>query len=214
MWGIPRCFRVDNGVPWGNPGDLPSALALWLIGFGVLMNWNHARRPHENGKIERFNGLLDQWGEPQQCTSLRSWKVKLKWVEHMQRDCYPSMQGISRAQAFPELFVPQHPYTIATESALWDIQRIKDFLAQQIWSRKVDACGNISIYHRSYRVGKSHAHQMLALHFDAATCEWWVADRHGHEVRRWNAGQITVEYIRTLSVGNIRPSVLNAKRAA
>jgi hypothetical protein len=55
-WGIPGGVRVDNGVLWGHPGDLPSALALWLIGLGTFgMHWNHARRPHENGQSERFN---------------------------------------------------------------------------------------------------------------------------------------------------------------
>lgn len=178
------------------------------------MNWNHARRPRENGKIERFNGLLDQWGEPQQCGTWRTWKAKLKWVEHMQRDCYPSLQGISRAQAFPELFVPRHPYTPAAESALWQIKRVKEFLAEQIWSRKVDGCGNISIYHRSYRVGRSHAHQMVVLHFDVVSCSWWVADHLGREIRRWPARQITEQRIRSLSVGHIRPSVVKAKAAA
>jgi hypothetical protein len=34
-WGRPERFRVDNGVPWGSWGDLPTDLALWLIGLGV-----------------------------------------------------------------------------------------------------------------------------------------------------------------------------------
>jgi hypothetical protein len=34
-WGLPDRVRVDNGYPWGTPRDLPSELALWLIGLGV-----------------------------------------------------------------------------------------------------------------------------------------------------------------------------------
>ena len=28
-WGMPECLRVDNGNPWGNWNDLPTAFALW-----------------------------------------------------------------------------------------------------------------------------------------------------------------------------------------
>jgi transposase InsO family protein len=65
--GVPQHIRVDNGIPWGQEDGLPFSLALWLIGVGVDMIWNHPRRPQENGVIERFNGVLEQWGEPEQC---------------------------------------------------------------------------------------------------------------------------------------------------
>jgi hypothetical protein len=34
-WGLPNALRVDNGNPWGDWSDLPTALALWLIGLGL-----------------------------------------------------------------------------------------------------------------------------------------------------------------------------------
>src|SRR5262249_5578309 len=36
-WGLPRFLRFDNGFPWGNWNDLPTALALWLAGLGVRL---------------------------------------------------------------------------------------------------------------------------------------------------------------------------------
>ena len=213
-WGIPGCLRVDNGVPWGNPGDLPSALALWLIGLGIDMHWNHPRRPHENGKIERLNGLIDQWGEPARCAHWRAWQAKLRWLVHLQRERYPAVNGLSRAQAFPELFVPRQGYQASQEEAVWDFQRVKAFLAQDTWARKTDADGQVSLYHRGYHIGRAHAHQIVSVHFDARSAEWYVLDEAGHECKRWVADQITPERIRTLNVNHLRPSQRGAAKAA
>src|SRR5262249_34516179 len=38
-WGLPGRLRVDNGYPWGNSGDLPPELALWLLGLGPGLVW-------------------------------------------------------------------------------------------------------------------------------------------------------------------------------
>jgi len=213
-WGIPGCLRVDNGVPWGNPGDMPSALALWLIGLGIEMHWNHPRRPHENGKIERFNGLIDQWGEPTQCANWRAWQAKIRWLIHVQRERYPSVDGLSRAVAFPELFISRRPYCTEHEEAYWDFQRVKDFLAQHTWPRKIDAYGLISIYHLGYRVGKSFALQFVSLHFDPVSIEWFVVDDSGHTLKRWAAVEITPEHIKTLTIRHIRSVKYKSDEAA
>jgi hypothetical protein len=49
-WGIPRCVRVDNGWPWGSTGELPTDLAMWLIGLGVEVICDH---PHEKWALGR-----------------------------------------------------------------------------------------------------------------------------------------------------------------
>src|SRR5271157_5277768 len=62
-WGLPDRVRVDNGYPWGSSRDLPPELALWLIGLGVEPIWNPPAQPTRNPKVERSNGLTQQWGE-------------------------------------------------------------------------------------------------------------------------------------------------------
>ena len=52
-WGRPDAFRVDNGAPWGSRGDLPTDLALWLIGLEIDMIWNLSHQPQCNGVVER-----------------------------------------------------------------------------------------------------------------------------------------------------------------
>jgi hypothetical protein len=64
-WGRPERFRVDNGVPWGSWGDLPTDLTLWLIGLDVGVDFNSPARPQDNGVVERSQRTAKRWGEPQ-----------------------------------------------------------------------------------------------------------------------------------------------------
>lgn len=75
-WGLPERLRGDNGAPWGRWNDLPPVLALWWRGLGIALIWNHARRPQENGFVERVNGLVAQGGEPQACPSFAEWSKR------------------------------------------------------------------------------------------------------------------------------------------
>jgi hypothetical protein len=47
QWGRPVSLRVDNGYPWGSCGDLPTPLALWLVGLDIGVIWNPPRRPQD-----------------------------------------------------------------------------------------------------------------------------------------------------------------------
>jgi hypothetical protein len=71
LYGLPQGLRVDNGSPLGSGSDLPTDLALWLIGLGVDMPWNHPNRPQENGVVERSQGTGQCWAEPNACSSVR-----------------------------------------------------------------------------------------------------------------------------------------------
>jgi hypothetical protein len=46
-WGLPSYLRLDNGFPWGNWNDLPTALALWLSGLGLGLIFNRPRHPRK-----------------------------------------------------------------------------------------------------------------------------------------------------------------------
>ena len=81
----PPASGVDNGVPWGNGGDLPPPLALWWVGLGIGIIWNHPHRPTENAKVERANGTVNRWGEPERCADFPAWKAKLQWASQVQR---------------------------------------------------------------------------------------------------------------------------------
>jgi hypothetical protein len=109
-WGLPQGVRVDNGYPWGTPRDLPTELALWLIGLGLEVIWNPPAQPRENPKVERCQGVAAAWAEPHTCAGPAQWSDHLDWVCQMQSRQYPSISGSSRVAAFPQLLVPRRSY--------------------------------------------------------------------------------------------------------
>jgi len=144
-WGRPERFRVDNGTPWGSPGDWPTDLALWLIGLGVGMIWNPPRRPQENGVIERSQGTGKRWGEPHTCGDPDELQQRLDAMDRIQRAVYPSLQGRSRLQAFPQLQQPLRTYSKAWEKRAWDLELVLAHLADYSVSRRVDRKGHVTV---------------------------------------------------------------------
>jgi hypothetical protein len=53
---------------------------LWLIGLAVGPIWNPPGQPTRNPKVERSNGLTQQWGELHTCTDCRQAAEVLAWV--------------------------------------------------------------------------------------------------------------------------------------
>jgi hypothetical protein len=201
-WGLPAELRVDNGYPWGSSGDLPPALALWVIGLGVSVSWNPPRRPTTNAKIERTHGLADQWAEPERCATLARLQAQLDWASQLQREHYPAVQGRTRCSAFPGLAHSGRPYTPTDEAALWQASRVYAFLgaAESHWNRRVSATGQLSLYNRNYTVGRSYARQTLTVRFDPQAIHWHMLNDAGELIRTHPARQLTPERICSLTM--------------
>lgn len=141
---------MDNDVPWGSRGDLPTDLALWLIGLGVGMDWNPPARPQDNGVVERSQGTAKRWGEPQSCDSPEELQRRLEEMDAIQRQEYPSVHGRSRLEAFPQLGEPRHAYTPEWEEVNWSLGAVAAHLAGYAVRRRVDVTGSISLYNRNH----------------------------------------------------------------
>jgi hypothetical protein len=200
QWGLPDRIRLDNGHPWGSWNDLPRALPLWLIGLGVDLIWNDPRCPEENGKVERTQGVTQQWAEPPRCSDRTQLASRLQWAIQMQREVYPAIQGQTRLEAHPALAQRRRPYTRAKEERLWQLSRVDAFLSRGVWRRLVSETGQISVYNRNYRVGRNHAGQEVSVRFDAGLRQWVVQDAGGDELARHQAEQLTYERIMELDV--------------
>ena len=70
QWGLPKAIRVDNGDPWATRSDIPSALALWLIGLNVKVILNRPSQSTDNGIVERDHGVLAGWVEAHKAGSV------------------------------------------------------------------------------------------------------------------------------------------------
>lgn len=198
-WGLPQKLRVDNGYPWGNSGDFPPVLALWLMGLGIGMIWNRPHHPQENGCVERSHGVSKAWGEPHQCQSIPQLRQHLQQVIEIQQNRYPSVEGQPRTQAYPQLKTVVRPYHTAQEEQMWSLEPIAQFFAQGLWWRQVDKGGKIYFGGCAYGVGRRHAHEKVAVQFDPNTYEWVISHPQGQELKRHAADRIvSAQRIRAL----------------
>jgi len=186
-------------------------LILWCLGLGVLPIWNRPARPTDNAKVERANGTVERWGEPEKCANYTAWEEKLEWVARRQREgCPTAAAGVTRLEANPELLDRQRPYEAAREGEEWQLERVTSYLSAWEWPRQVSQKGQISIYGKAYRVGDAHGGKPVWLRLDAATHEWVVRDKEGQELARHGAEQITTERICQLQVS--KPHASSKKR--
>jgi hypothetical protein len=211
-WGLPARIRVDNGNPWSSRTDLPPALALWWLGLGIEPVWNPPRRPTKNPFVERCNGLIDTWGEPERCPDFAAWEPTLSRVCQVQREQYPTAQGCSRLAAHPELGQVRRPYQAQREAKQWELGRVLQWLSRGRWPRLVSKIGQIHLYGQPYRVGRPYARETVWVQLDPKTAEWVVCNQAGEELIRHAAQQLTTERICQLKVAHPRPLSLKEKQ--
>jgi hypothetical protein len=204
-WGRPKRLRIDNGAPWGNSSGLPTDLALWLWGLAIDLLWNHPRRPKENAVVERSQGVSKGWIEPHTCASVQECQDRLDRMDRIQREKYPSVDGRSRRQAYPQLAHSGRAYGLSWEARHWNLQRVLDGLAEYAVRRRVDQRGQVSLYERAHYVGIAYRGQEVYATVDAVTREWVFQDEHGQEVKRQPASELTRARIVNLQVAQARP---------
>ena len=203
-WGLPGGLRVDNGTPWGSPSDLPTDLGFWLIGLGVAVHPNRPRHCQANGHVERSHGVLGTWVAPATRADATALQTALTAACRFQREHYPAIRGQTRATAFPALMAGGRPFDPAREDAVFDEQRVWDYLASKRWRRRVDQVGRISVANRPVPVGRGWKGDTVTLQFDAATVEWVVRDDQGTELVRHPAPELSRDRILALDVSHKR----------
>jgi hypothetical protein len=203
-WGLPEAVRVDNGYPWGSPRDLPTELALWLIGLGVAVIWNPPAQPRKNPKVERCQGVAAAWAEPQACADPAALSAHLDWVGRVQCQEYPSIGGSTRVEAYPGLLIARRAYQESQEPTLWELGRVDRWLSPRTWNRRVDQNGVISIYGHHHWVGRVYRGQDMTVRYDGLARQWVVRDQTGEVAWRFEARELSREAILGLAVSRKR----------
>jgi hypothetical protein len=203
-WGLPSRLRVDNGVPWGSWGDFPTDLALWVLGLGVDVHWNHPRSPQENGVVERSQGTSERWCEPWQCDSPEQLQERLDRRDRLYRESYPYRGQKSRMAVFPSLAHSGRPDDPAQEATVWAWSRRAEHLASYVVVRRVDSKGQVSLYNRGHYVGKIHAGKDVYVMYDPNRNEWLFADRTGRQLRSQPAEELSPQRVMELDVTHRR----------
>ena len=190
---------MDNGTPWGSWNDLPTPLALWLVGLGVGVHWNAPACPQQNPKVERSQGTGKRWAEPGRCASPAELQANLDEADRIQRDEYPTPAGPSRRALFPGLAHSGRRWTAAWEARGWSLAAVEAHLAQYVAVRRVSRSGHVTVYDHGRYVGVPYAGQHVLVQYDPDRHQWLIADRSGRELRRHPAPEITAEEIMTLN---------------
>jgi hypothetical protein len=200
-WGLPRAVRVDNGHPWGLNRGLPPALSLWLIGLGVAVEWIDPGQPRQNPRVERSNGVMQQWAEPARCTTRSQLQSRLHKECEMQRERYPSVAGMPRSAAYPGLGHSGRPYRAADERRTWELARVDRFLGGLTLYRRANARGTIWIYGDPRNLGRAQAGKEVHARFDPSDRRWAITDLGGCELKRLAAPELSRARIMALDVG-------------
>jgi hypothetical protein len=209
-WGRPARLRLDNGLPWGSWNDLPTALALWLVGLGVDPVFNPPRQPQCNGVVEKSQDTGQRWCEPGRCASAAELQRRLDEMDRVQREAYPSLGGRSRLVVFPQLAHSGRAYAPAREGRDWDLGRAQAYLAGFTAVRRANGQGQVSVYAHRHSVGTRHRGETVVVYYDPGPGEWVLTDTAGRVLRRPAAVEITSDRIRRLDLG-ARPDTRRGK---
>ena len=204
QWGRPERIRVDNGMPWSTQSPVPSALALWWVGLGILPIYGRPARSTDNGVVERSHGVLAQWVEPARRTDVADCQDRLAWAVQTQRARYPACGEQTRCQAFPDLFTNPRSYTPDQDAALWQPRRVLDYLAQFHFQRKVEKLGQITLFANTYAVGRAYSRQTVEVQLDPDSAAWIIRDEAGHDIRRLPNQELSYQAISQLQLGKRR----------
>ena len=205
-WGCPEAIRVDNGSPWGTQTDLPSALALWWVGLGILPIYGRPARSTDNALVERCHGVLAQWVCPAQCADRGTCQQQLDWAVQTQRERYRDPHGYTRAQTYPQLETNPRRYRAAAEPVLWRLERVRAYLAQRAFRRKVERNGTFTLFANRYALGSAYARQYVSVQLEPDADQWVCYSDDGTRLRCHPTRELTYEHITQFRLAKRRKS--------
>jgi len=197
-------IRFDNGLPWGTTSQVPSALALWLVGLGMRPLFGRPRQSTDNAVVERAHGVLNSWVEPERCPNQAVLQARLTAFALFQRERYPACQPQTRLAAYPQLLDRPRPYATDQEAGCWSMQAVFEYLATFRFQRKIEINGRFTLFSRSYSVGREFKRRTLAIQMDPGAHQWVVYDDYGEALCRFEPQNLSYETITSLALASRR----------
>lgn len=173
QWGLPLVIRTDRDRRLVNSGDYPVPMffTLWLVGLGI--QHETIRRVTQNGQVER---------------SHRTWEDRLLYPPPAYIDTIPAFQEWVRYQiwrmnatlpsrarncqrrppllAYPKIRHNSRYFSRDEELAIFDMERVYEFLADGRWLRRVTTQGQFSFQSDLLYVGRQYARSLVVITFD------------------------------------------------
>jgi hypothetical protein len=180
---LPDALQTDHELGLaGTPSDLfPGKLTLWLHGLGVSHRFIRPGRPTDQPHVERNHRTLKNWAvDTQSVADLHHLQQALERERQVHNHLFPSQAsdcvGRPPLTAHPELLTPRRSYQLDREQALFDLQRVYDFLAQFRFKRKIDGKARVSLGHHTYSLGQQNVRerklQSVLARLDPNAKEW------------------------------------------
>lgn len=176
---LPDAIQSDNELLFnGSPTDpMPSALTLYLRGLGVKHLLARPGTPTDQAHVERTHrtlaGLAFSQEAPADLTQLQKALDQERQIYNHQ---FPSRAsdcaGRPPLVAHPELLKPRRFYQVEQELALFNIQRVYEYLATFRFERKVSSSGQVSLGRQMYSVGRTNKGLALTICCDANKKQW------------------------------------------
>lgn len=194
---LPDCVQSDNelGLAGGPNDPFPGKLTLWLRGLGVKHRFIRPGCPTDQPHIERNHRTLDDFAlDDEALRDLEHLQQAFDRERHVHNQFFPSQAsdcaGRPPLEAHPELLTPRRYYQPELELALFDLQRVYDYLATFTFERKVSLSAQVSLGRRMYSLGKKLIREQkqkvetVLARFDARQREWVFLTMDGEELVR------------------------------
>ena len=157
-WGLPDRIRTDRERILVPEGDYPypSVFTLWLVGLGI--EHELIRRVIENGCVERSHRTrfdrLEGYGP---FASLSEWQEVAHYETWRMNTVLPSRGRHCRRRppllVYPQAAQPKRYYRISNELDLFELERVKVYLAHGKWLRHTSSKGQFSFHVQKYNLG-------------------------------------------------------------
>ena len=73
------------------------------------MVWSRRHCPQDNGKVERSHRTTQAGSAPRYCQNLQQLQQSLDQAVRLQRQSYPTRNGLTRLQRYPDLAARGRP---------------------------------------------------------------------------------------------------------
>jgi transposase InsO family protein len=192
---LPDSVQTDNelGLAGGPNDPYPGQLTLWLVGLGIKHCFIRPGCPTDQPEIERNHRTLDNFAlDDEALSDAEHLQQALDRERGVHNHLFPSQAsdcaGRPPLVAHPELLTPRRYYQPEHELALFDLQRVYDYLATFTFERKVSSSAQVSLGRRLYSLGKKLVREKevetVLARFDAHHGQWVFLTEAGEELVR------------------------------
>jgi transposase InsO family protein len=146
-YGLPWRITMDNGSPWGDPGQgRLTVLTAWLVRLGIGVSHSRPYHPQTQGKDERLHETLRY--------ELVRW-INFRDLDHAQREFDPWRQryNFERPHESLDMNPPAQRYRISERSMPEKLPPIEYNSCDEV--RRVNRLGHISYRSRKVYISKA-----------------------------------------------------------